>query len=162
MPQCNGLTMNGQRCKRTCPEGRTHCHTHTNTEDTCPICMNRMTETSSRRLDCGHMFHTHCLDRWRRQSSTCPNCRAPFDQQMYKVKIMIEPVGYEHETVTSNIQSIADMFGLDTSIERFFSTINFAVTDMNDLRNVLNEIGFGIPLGGVGTGMDFPGLNTEG
>ena len=74
---------------------------------------------------------------------------------MYKVKISIEPIGFENETVTSNIQSIADMFGLDTSIERFFSTINFAVTNMNDLRNVLNEIGF--PLSGV----DFPGLHTE-
>lgn len=114
-----------------------------------------MTEESSRRLDCGHVFHKACLERWRRQSSTCPYCRAPFDPQMYKVKITIEPIGFENETVTSNIQSIADMFGLDTSVERFFSTINFAVTNMNDLRNVLNEIGFGFP------GMDFPSSHTE-
>lgn len=121
--------------------------------------MNTMTEASSRELECGHVFHKACLERWRRQSSTCPNCRSPFDQQMYKVRITIDPIGYEHETVTSNIQSLADMFGLDTSIERFFSTINFAVTNVNDLRNVLNEIGFGIPA--TGTGMDFPGTDTE-
>ena len=114
-----------------------------------------MTEASSRRLECGHVFHKACLDRWRRQSSTCPNCRAPFDQQVYKVRITIDPIGYEHETVTSNIQSIADMFGLDTSMERFFSTINFAVTNLTDLRNILNEIGFG------GPGMDFAGLDAE-
>jgi predicted Ser/Thr protein kinase len=78
---------------------------------------------------------------------------------MYKVKITIDPIGYEQETVTSNIQGIADMFGLDTSIERFFSTINFAVTNVNDLRNVLNEIGFGVP---IGTGVDFTRPNTEG
>lgn len=154
MPQCEGITLNGQRCKRTCPDGRTHCHVHSN-PNVCSVCLASMTEASSRRLECGHVFHKACLDRWRRQSSTCPNCRAPFDQQMYKVKISIEPIGFENETVTSNIQSIADMFGLDTSIERFFSTINFAVTNMNDLRNVLNEIGF--PLSGV----DFPGLHTE-
>lgn len=115
-----------------------------------------MTEASSRRLGCGHVFHRQCLERWTRQSSTCPNCRASFaEQQVYKVKITIEPVGYEQETVTSNIQSIADMFGLDTSIDRFFSTINFAVTNVNDLRNILSEIGFG-------SGMDFSGFNTEG
>lgn len=152
MPQCNGLTMNAQRCKRTCPEGKTHCHIHIG--EVCPICMNTMTETSSRSLECGHVFHKACLERWRRQSSTCPNCRAPFDQQTYKVRITIEPIGYEHETLTSNIQNLTDMFGLDANMERFFSTINFAVTNINDLRNVLNEIGF--------AGMDFTGANTEG
>lgn len=152
MPQCNGLTMNGQRCKRMCTEGLTHCHIHIG--EICPICMNTMTEASSRSLDCGHVFHKSCLERWRRQSSTCPNCRAPFDQQTYKVRITIEPIGYEHETVTSNIQNLTDMFGLDANMERFFSTINFAVTNINDLRNVLNEIGF--------AGMDFTGANTEG
>lgn len=123
--------------------------------------MNTFTDETSRRLECGHVFHKQCLDRWRRQSSTCPYCRAPFDQQTYRVKITIEPIGYEHETVTSNIQSIVDTFGLDASVERFFSTINFAVTNMNDLMSILNEIGFGIPAI-VPPGVNLSGANTEG
>lgn len=115
--------------------------------------MNTMTDASARTLECGHVFHKACLERWRRQSSTCPNCRAPFDQQTYKVRVTIEPIGYDHEMITSNVQTLSDMFGLDETMERFFSTINFTVTNMNDLRNVLNEIGF--------PGMDFPGLHTE-
>jgi hypothetical protein len=156
MPQCEGFTKNGQRCKKTCPENTTKCHIHSN-ENVCPICMNILTENTSRTLECGHTFHRQCLDRWRRRAPTCPNCRAPFDQPTYRVKITIDPVGYEQENITSNIQSIADMFGLDTSIERFFSTINFAVSNMNDLRTILNEIGFPIP-----PGSDFPGSHTEG
>jgi len=158
MPQCEGLTKNGQRCKKTCPENQTKCHLHSN-ENTCPICMNALTEANGRTLECGHTFHKQCLERWRRRSSTCPNCRAPFDPPTYRVKITIDPAGYEQEHVTSNIQSIADVFGLDTSIERFFSTINFAVSNMNDLRTILNEIGFPIPDGTPG--FDFTGPHTE-
>lgn len=63
--------------------------------------------------------------------------------------------------ITSNIQSIADMFGLDSNAERFFSTISFAVTNTNDLRNILSEIGF--PVGVVvPSGVDLAGPNTEG
>ena len=152
--QCEGTTKNGQRCKRTCHEGQTRCHIHVN--DACPICMNSMAPGSSRTLECGHTFHTQCLDRWRRRASTCPNCRAPFDPQIYKVKITIDPIHVEHETTTSNIQRMSDMFGLDNSVERFFTTINFAVTNMNDLRNILNDIGLVIP------GMDLASLHTEG
>lgn len=49
------------------------------------------------------------------------------------------------------------MFGLEMSgMERFLSTINFALTNIQDLRNVLEELGFG------GAGVDFPGLHAEG
>jgi hypothetical protein len=84
----------------------------------------------------------------------------PFDQPMYRVKVTIDPIGYEREMMTSNIQTIADMFGLDSNAERFFSTISFAVSSTNDLRNILNEIGF--PVGIVPPGVDLPGANTEG
>ena len=123
--------------------------------------LNMPTESiNTRTLECGHTFHNHCIERWKRRSSTCPNCRMPFDQPMYRVKVTIDPIGYEREMMTSNIQTIADMFGLDSNAERFFSTISFAVSSTNDLRNILNEIGF--PVGIVPPGVDLPGANTEG
>lgn len=121
-----------------------------------------MHDQSSRTLDCGHTFHTHCIERWKRRSSTCPNCRTPFDQPMYRVKVTIDPIGYEREMVTSNIQSIAEMFGLDNNVERFFSTISFAVSSTEEMRNILSEIGFPIGIDPVPPGVNFPGANTEG
>lgn len=118
-----------------------------------------ITNGSSRTLDCGHTFHTHCIERWKRRSSTCPNCRTPFDQPMYRVKVTIDPIGYEREMMTSNIQSIVEMFGLDSNAERLFSTISFAVSTTEDMRNILSEIGFS---GFVPPGVNFPGTNTEG
>lgn len=154
MPQCEGLTRDGNRCKRQCSNG-TKCHIHEG--DSCPVCMTQMSESNSRTLECGHVFHIRCLERWKRRNSTCPMCRAPFDQPMYRVKINIEPVGFEHETLTSNIQTFIDAFGIDTSnADRFFSTISFSVTNNTDLRSILEEIGLGIP-----PGMDFTGFDTE-
>lgn len=82
-------------------------------------------------------------------------CRAPFDQPRYKVKITIEPDGIQHETITSNVQNIVDTFGLDSSFERFVSSISFSVLNETDLMSILEEIGF------VPPSMDFSSLNTE-
>lgn len=60
--------------------------------------------------------------------------------------------------ITSNIQSIAEMFGLDSNAERFFSTISFAVSTTEDMRNILSEIGFP---GIVPPGVNLPGANAE-
>lgn len=155
MPQCEGSTRGGERCKKMCQEGKTLCHMHDGEQ--CPVCMLPMTDSTSRRLDCGHVFHTRCLDRWKRRSSTCPMCRTPFDQPMYKVKITIEPCNIEHETITSNIQSLIDFFELDTeNTERFFSTISFSVMNNGDLRNIFNELGI------VPPSIYPPSLDTEG
>lgn len=141
MPQqCEANTRSGQQCKKTC-EGRT-CHIHSLT-DSCSVCLSVMNDTNSRILDCGHKFHSRCIDRWKRRSSTCPMCRAPFDQPMYTVKISIEPIGYESERVTSNIQSLMNVFGLDNSIDQFFTDIRFTVMTTENLHEILNEIGFG-------------------
>lgn len=155
MSQCEGTTKNGERCKKICKEGKTTCHMHEG--ETCSVCMINMSESNSRRLDCGHTFHSRCLERWKIRSSTCPLCRTPFDQPMYKVKISIEPNNIEHETITSNIQSLVDFFELDAlNTERFFSTISFSVMNNMDLTNILDRIGI------IPPGMYPTSLNTEG
>ena len=42
-----------------------------------PICQERLTPEEAdqdliERAPCGHLFHRHCLDRWRQESATCP------------------------------------------------------------------------------------------
>jgi hypothetical protein len=141
MPQCESVTRTGNRCKNTCQSKFCHRHIHT-TDETCAVCLTHMNETNSRRLDCGHSFHTQCINRWKRTSYTCPMCRTPFDQPMYRVRLTIEPDEREMEMRTSNITSIIDMFGLDNHFDGFFTDIRFAVTNMEILNEILREIGF--------------------
>lgn len=141
MPQCESVTRSGDRCKNIC-NGK-YCHHHVNTiEEQCAICWTNMNETNARKLDCGHTFHTRCIDRWKRRNSTCPMCRTPFDQPRYKVRLTIEPDGENMEMRTSNIANIVEMFGLDNHIEGFFTDIRFAVANMEILNEILREIGF--------------------
>ncbi|KAK3407966.1 RING-H2 finger protein ATL70 [Eucalyptus grandis] len=43
----------------------------------CSICLSEYMETDVLRLlpDCGHDFHSKCVDPWLRMSRSCPNCR---------------------------------------------------------------------------------------
>ncbi len=143
MPQCEASTKLGEQCKKICQGKRCYLHLNCSTE-CCSVCLNNnMNDTNSRKLDCGHTFHTLCLDRWKKRSSTCPLCRTPFDQPMYNVKITIEPIGYENQRTTSNIQHLMDIFGLDAAMEQFFTDIRFTVMNTEHLNEILNEIGFG-------------------
>ncbi|EDV45553.1 RING-H2 finger protein ATL7 [Drosophila erecta] len=43
----------------------------------CTICSDRFrTSDNINAGSCGHAFHEECLDRWRKQSRTCPICRS--------------------------------------------------------------------------------------
>jgi hypothetical protein len=40
---------------------------------TCSICLD---EGQKIQLDCGHLYHKECINRWLLESSSCPECRA--------------------------------------------------------------------------------------
>mmetsp|Transcript_9622 Transcript_9622/g.23126 ORF Transcript_9622/g.23126 Transcript_9622/m.23126 type:complete len:145 (-) Transcript_9622:60-494(-) len=43
---------------------------------TCSVCIcDFASEDMVRRLPCGHVFHTGCVDPWLQQRATCPTCR---------------------------------------------------------------------------------------
>ena len=46
--------------------------------EACCICMDDMTSSTSMKLDCGHYFHTSCLQNWATQQESCPMCRTSF------------------------------------------------------------------------------------
>lgn len=123
--------------------------------------MEPMDENNSRKLECSHVFHTACLENWKLRMSTCPMCRKPFDQPNYRVKISIEPIGYEEiRTQTSqDIQNIINMFDLEETImSNFITTLAFSLSGTTEVNDMLQEIGFGV----FGTpGMDTSGFNTE-
>lgn len=140
------MTKRGERCKNTSTTAAgkfCHLHQHQQKEDDCSVCLMQMSGSNSRRLECGHTFHTSCLQRWKLRSSTCPVCRSPFDQPRYKIRVVIEPDGIEMTRASSNIDNIVDLFGLDTRhIETFFTDIRFEIFNEENLLEILREIGF--------------------
>ena len=60
-----------------------HCHEKEKTGQ-CSICLDVFTSRTRRyvrRLPCGHVFCSGCIERWiTRQSATCPTCRKPLQQ----------------------------------------------------------------------------------
>jgi len=42
----------------------------------CPICLTPFViEEKTRKLPCGHLYHSHCIDNWLRTVNSCPLCR---------------------------------------------------------------------------------------
>lgn len=80
-------------------------------EDDCAICGETLKDTTKsvyKLPDCGHMFHTNCLDdlcnytiKDRNREFKCPLCRAPFDPvdvcnsvYAFKEKLLADPEKY--------------------------------------------------------------------
>ena len=40
--------------------------------DTCSICLEEVFNVP---VECGHVFHTKCINKWLKNNDTCPNCR---------------------------------------------------------------------------------------
>ena len=59
--------------------------------ETCIICHDNMTPTSSKKLDCGHIFHVGCIKKWMQKSFTCPVCRKPLLNKGYEEHEEQEP-----------------------------------------------------------------------
>lgn len=44
--------------------------------ESCSICSEELKENNKlSKLNCGHIFHTHCIEEWREKKKTCPLCR---------------------------------------------------------------------------------------
>jgi hypothetical protein len=111
--------------------------------------------SGTRKLPCGHEFHSKCIERWKRSchgDPTCPMCRESFDLPTYRCRLVIEKVEDGTSNVTnfetSNIYPILQGFGLDirdlipdNSVGRFITDIHFDIDEDEDLNEVLRELG---------------------
>ncbi|GER40560.1 RING/U-box superfamily protein [Striga asiatica] len=71
-----------------------------NTNDaTCIICREEM--ITAKKLNCGHLFHVHCLRSWLERQNTCPTCRA----------LVVPP---ENGTSTSGVRADVQQQGSST------------------------------------------------
>jgi hypothetical protein len=99
----------------------------------CAICTETMTkeENDLWQLPCGHMFHTHCVQRWvLDHSSTCPSCRHDLSNkktEFSKIKEhqMKQRIG-EYVRIR-NFEHIGEIIAVNSRSSRFGVELYFAV-----------------------------------
>lgn len=149
MERCKGTKADGTQCQRM---GTGNCFQHRVTGQ-CPVCMEDMYSRGSRTLDCQHTFHTRCLDRWKQRARTCPVCRTPFDQPVYRVTVTIECLSNGNR-VTDRYET-AEIYGLMENLGMTHDMIQRAATSITELifeidhgedaLHVLNQLGLRPP-----------------
>ena len=45
-------------------------------DETCPICVENLKDSTIVKTQCGHLFHNACIQQWRVEKNNCPYCRA--------------------------------------------------------------------------------------
>lgn len=150
---CGATTQTGTPCRLLKSAGKDHCWMHAG--QTCSVCLGVMGPLGqTRTLGCNHVFHTRCLERWKNTcpvEPTCPMCRVPFDQPLYKCRLIIERVQDGTQAVddfeTRNIQEIVEGFGIDFRAfippghqGRLFSDIRFDIEPNEVLEEILRDL----------------------
>lgn len=107
--RCSSITKSGRKCKLSCTEGSDKCFIHSEKppeyycteckgkaiidgkcsnhyffENECPICLEKINHKTSDKLECGHLFHKDCLDKWFMNNYTCPICRSEVEEEKIK------------------------------------------------------------------------------
>lgn len=103
---------------------------------TCSICLNEVKSTRANPpIRCGHMFHSHCLQKWKDQGkNTCPTCRKVFDASQFKIIVTIQNnYTAAANSVSLNEESIFDVLDL--------FDITFDVENQPDLDSILSDLG---------------------
>jgi len=149
--RCGADTNSGTKCKTKVQSGQ-RCWIHRSPQ--CAVCFASM-PAATRTLDCGHTFHSRCVERWKRTcpgDPTCPMCRVPFDLPVYKCRLIIERTHDGQRTVsdfeTSNISSIMDGFGIDLRGDgraMQLTDIRFDINPGEILNEILTELGLPLP-----------------
>lgn len=127
--------------------------------ETCSICLNPVRKTrSSKELECGHLFHSSCIDKWEQQ--TCPTCRNDYGPDHYRVTLSIENLKRRTRSSTTLpntvIQRIMSRMNIEPEdIENYSTDITFDFDNLEDLETVLSDMGISL------TDLDTSVLNTE-
>ena len=152
MAFCGAETLSGCPCRARVPGEGTMCQWHQPIpgNSTCSVCMEDMTNRNSRKLDCGHIFHKKCLNKWKVEGNrTCPLCREDFDVPAFNVKVTITPNTEEFRQAefdaSGSASSIFDALGLyEPNYREIGAQMTLEADDINTLRNVLERIGISL------------------
>lgn len=146
---CGSSTASGCPCRAKVSGEGQKCQWHTPVagDATCSICMEQMTTTNSRKLECEHVFHKKCLKKWKMQGNrTCPLCREEFDIPLFDVKISIIPRTEQYQRLdfdaSRSAHDLFDNLGMDQRDHVDHATqMALEAEDLDTLRSVLERIG---------------------
>lgn len=66
------------------------------TADQCSVCLENMqVGQQAVRLQCNHMFHENCIQRWTRGHNTCPVCREPITTEIHSQMVIVSRMSRE-------------------------------------------------------------------
>jgi hypothetical protein len=138
--RCSAHTLSGEQCKLKSKEGG-KCSRHSG--EPCSICWGPMNANNSKKLDnCVHLYHTKCIEKWKKKNNTCPQCRTPIILTTYKITLNIAPIGTHAEITSNNVSMINTLFGIEANLQDYVTEIQFASQVEDDIRHILQEIGF--------------------
>lgn len=93
----------------------------------CPICLDVVGENKrSIMLDCGHLYHVHCIERWVSNNNLCPYCRTSIPPQMlYNIcKTTIADIGLAlFQLPADNRQEV---------INRIYNTVDIMLQEVGE------------------------------
>ena len=117
----------------------------------CSVCLNPVRYTrQSKQLECGHLYHTHCIDEWvSAGGDTCPMCRSQLNKPKFKVTLTIE------NTSTNYISE--NHIITEALLELMQGEIRFDASSSEELYQIISSLGI---LRGVD--VDALVLDTEG
>jgi len=89
------------------------------TIDDCGMCMEKLSNTC-RKLKCGHIFHTKCIDLWLSQHCICPGCRYVLSEKTNNIDI--NKLKQQHKNSIKNLEASffnknLDLVTLQTGID---------------------------------------------
>ena len=145
MSRCSAITKKNEQCKIIVATDCEHCKIHM-THGECVICMESITRRARKTLPCGHVFHTKCLDTWKKRQNTCPTCRRYFDCSRFKVTINIEDTQTMITSSTTLESNIVNLLipNIDSNTLRFenvTSELVFDIAEMDELEQFLADLG---------------------
>lgn len=147
---CGAVKVDGTPCRR-----RGKCPWHNHQE--CSVCLAGIARQDNevKTLDCGHKFHTECIDRWKNTGHrTCPVCRFEFVKPQYRVVLTVSraddgATGTTRAILGDTVTEVFHrMFQLDTATMNdpsVFTDIHFDVENRETLDSVLRELGLELP-----------------
>jgi hypothetical protein len=91
----------------------------------CAVCLTNCTQ-ETHTLDCGHVYHTTCIDKWLISHGTCPMCRH-IVKKPGKVKVIIDK---QANILESDIVEVIEHLPI-----KFFTSNKFFVDERLVLTN---------------------------
>lgn len=89
MSRCNFSKKDGKLCKLNSLNNDQYCHIHIKE---CSICCEKLFNSQTEKLKCGHKFHSECIKEWFERDNRCPLCRDETQMQKFSVHISNNPL----------------------------------------------------------------------